>query len=119
MVSPRKSQVLSGHRVVVGRLRPGPSKVTQQLKALGADVVEAPQVKILPPSDNDYMNECLLHNHPGRPWVFSSPVSVDYFFSRLTALQRDIRQFTNPYSHHWKRNKGAICCLRGSQPVAQ
>jgi uroporphyrinogen III methyltransferase/synthase len=40
-----KSMPLGGHRVLVARARPGTSRIAEELKGLGADVISVPDVK--------------------------------------------------------------------------
>ena len=48
-----KGKPLSGHRVLVARARPGGSKIADELRQLGADVLSAPYVKAAPLEQED------------------------------------------------------------------
>ena len=96
MIATKKKVPLHGKRILVGRMRNSPSQIAGRLRSLGADVIEGPLVSVKPVDEHCIMDQSILNNHPGRIWVFACEPSVDYFLSRLAALGRDIRSFSNP-----------------------
>ena len=55
----RERRPLSGRRVVVARARPGASQIAKELRDLGADVTEAPQVEAAAPSNTQKLDAAL------------------------------------------------------------
>ncbi len=55
----RERRPLSGRRVLVARARPGASQIAKELRHLGADVTEAPQVEVAPPTDLETLDSAL------------------------------------------------------------
>ncbi len=83
---------LSGKRVVVTRTRKQAGKLTSRLRALGADVIELPTIRIEPPSDLRAFGELVQDAH-GYDWiVFTSPNGVDAFFEMFFKLYDDARE---------------------------
>ena len=82
---------LEGRRVLVGRARPGRSQVTARLRALGADVVEAPDVGVAAPADWTPLSHALDEIDCVDAIVFASADAVTATTARLGALGRDVR----------------------------
>jgi uroporphyrinogen III methyltransferase/synthase len=83
---------LSGKRIVVTRTRKQAGALTSQLRALGADVLELPTIRIAPPSDLREFAELVQDAH-GYDWiVFTSPNGVDAFFDIFYKLYDDARE---------------------------
>jgi uroporphyrinogen III methyltransferase/synthase len=82
---------LSGRRLVVGRGRPGPSRLAATLRSLGAQVVEAPKLTVTEPSSWSPLHDALATFGEHRACIFTSPASVRGFFGRLATLKRDVR----------------------------
>jgi uroporphyrinogen III methyltransferase/synthase len=84
---------LFGQRVVVTRARQQATELSQSLQELGADVVEIPTIKIVPPENKEDLKDALLSLHEYDWVVFTSPNGVtsffDYFFKGFDDL-RDI-----------------------------
>jgi uroporphyrinogen III methyltransferase/synthase len=84
---------LFGQRIVVTRTREQASQLSRQLLELGAEVLEIPTIKIVPPDDHQDLIDAILGLN-GYDWlVFTSPNGVtaffDYFFKTFDDL-RDI-----------------------------
>ena len=83
---------LSGKRVVVTRTRKQAGALTSRLRALGADVIELPTIRIEPPSDLREFGELVQDAH-GYDWIiFTSPNGVDAFFEMFFKLYDDARE---------------------------
>jgi uroporphyrinogen III methyltransferase/synthase len=83
---------LSGKRIVVTRTRSQAGVLSEQLRALGADVIELPTIRIEPPSDLRSFAELVQDAH-GYDWiVFTSPNGVTAFFDLFYKLYDDARE---------------------------
>lgn len=87
-----ESRQLAGHRVLVARARPGASRLAERLRALGADVVEAPQVQALPLSSYDELDEEVRHLVRHDALAFGCAEGVAAFLARLDTLGIDSRE---------------------------
>ena len=83
---------LSGKRIVVTRTRSQAGALTNQLRALGADVFELPTIRIEPPSDLREFGELVQDAHIYDWIVFTSPNGVDAFFEMFFKLYDDTRE---------------------------
>ncbi len=83
---------LAGKRVVVTRTREQSSGLSFSLRQLGADVLELPTIRIVPPSDRQDFAEAVVDS-PHYDWlIFSSPNGVRRFFEAFFAVYEDIRE---------------------------
>ena len=83
---------LSGKRIVVTRTRAQAGVLTEQLRALGADVIELPTIRIEPPTDLRAFAELVQDAH-GYDWiVFTSVNGVNSFFDLFYKLYDDARE---------------------------
>ncbi|HEX4630139.1 MAG TPA: uroporphyrinogen-III C-methyltransferase [Chthoniobacterales bacterium] len=83
---------LSGKRIVVTRTRRQAGALTDQLRDLGADVIELPTIRIEPPTDLRAFAELVQDAH-GYDWiVFTSPNGVNAFFDLFYKLYDDARE---------------------------
>jgi uroporphyrinogen III methyltransferase / synthase len=83
---------LSGKRIVVTRSRKQASVLSEQLRALGADILELPTIRIEPPTDLREFAELVQDAH-GYDWiVFTSANAVDAFFEMFFKLYDDARE---------------------------
>src|SRR5215831_21280124 len=83
---------LSGKRIVVTRTRKQAGALTSQLRALGADVIELPTIRIEPPTDLREFAELVQDAHMYDWIVFTSPNGVDAFFEMFFKLYDDGRE---------------------------
>jgi uroporphyrinogen III methyltransferase / synthase len=82
---------LSGKRIVVTRTRKQAGALSDQLRDLGAEVIELPTIRIEPPSDLRAFAELVQDAH-GYDWiVFTSPNGVTAFFEMFYKLYDDAR----------------------------
>lgn len=82
---------LFGKTVIVTRARAQASELTKKLEALGARVIEAPAIKILPPADYTALDTAIASLSSYKWVVLTSANGVEYFFSRLQAAGKDAR----------------------------
>jgi uroporphyrinogen III methyltransferase/synthase len=87
-----EQQPLSGKRIVVTRTRRQAGALTSQLRALGADVIELPTIRIEPPTDLLELGELVQDAHTYDWIVFTSPNGVDAFFEMFFKLYDDGRE---------------------------
>ena len=83
---------LFGKRIVVTRTRKQASGLSSQLRALGADVIQLPTIRIEPPSDLREFAELVQDAHSYDWIVFTSPNGVDSFFEMFFKLYDDARE---------------------------
>ena len=83
---------LSGKRIVVTRTRAQAGVLTEQLRALGADVIELPTIRIEPPTDLRGFAELVQDAHSYDWIVFTSPNGVNAFFDLFYKLYDDARE---------------------------
>ncbi|HEY6070413.1 MAG TPA: uroporphyrinogen-III C-methyltransferase [Chthoniobacterales bacterium] len=83
---------LSGKRIVVTRTRKQAGALTNQLRALGADVIELPTIRIEPPTNLREFGELVQDAHQYDWIVFTSPNGVNAFFEMFFKLYDDARE---------------------------
>lgn len=83
---------LSGKRIVVTRTRVQAGALTEQLRGLGADVIELPTIRIEPPTDLRAFAELVQDAHAYDWIVFTSPNGVNAFFELFYKLYDDARE---------------------------
>ena len=82
---------LFGKRIVVTRAREQASAFLKKLTGLGAECIEFPTIKIVPPRTWDMLDKSIksINNYD---WLlFTSVNGVKYFFNRLDTLGKDVR----------------------------
>ncbi len=82
---------LFGKRIVVTRPRDQAAELVEALEQLGATVVEAPTVRIVPPEDFGPLDEACAAVRQFNWIVFTSANGVDAFFARMEAGPADVR----------------------------
>jgi uroporphyrinogen III methyltransferase / synthase len=82
---------LSGQRIVVTRTRKQAGALSDQLRDLGAEVIELPTIRIEPPSDLRAFAELAQDAHAYDWIVFTSPNGVSAFFEMFYKLYDDAR----------------------------
>jgi uroporphyrinogen III methyltransferase/synthase len=83
---------LFGKRIVVTRTRQQSGVLSEQLRSLGADVIELPTIRIEPPSDLRAFAELVQDAHSYDWIVFTSPNGVNAFFNLFYKLYDDARE---------------------------
>jgi uroporphyrinogen III methyltransferase / synthase len=82
---------LFGKRILVTRPKDQSMDLVERLEAIGAEAIEAPMIRVLPPDDYGPLDEACEHAG-GFDWiVFASANAVDAFMDRLLAGPRDLR----------------------------
>ena len=82
---------LFGSRILVTRSSDDAKSLSVPLRALGAEVIELPSIKISPVEDFSELDDALQVLSRYRWIVFTSPKGVGIFFSRLFSLGSDAR----------------------------
>lgn len=82
---------LFGKRILVTRPREQAAEFVSLLQALGADPIEAPMIRIVPPSDYAPLDEACTRLDEFDWVVFTSGNAVDAFMGRLLASDADVR----------------------------
>ena len=82
---------LFGKRVLVTRPRDEAAELVEQLESVGAEAIEAPMIRILPPEDLGPLDAACLNVATFDAIVFASPRAVDAFIPRLLAGPLDLR----------------------------
>lgn len=82
---------LFGRTVIVTRARSQASVLTKRLEELGARVIEAPAIKIVPPADYGPLDKAVAELDSYKWLVFTSANGVEYFFVRLSTAGKDAR----------------------------
>ena len=82
---------LLGKRIVVTRARQQASDLVRLLSDQGAECLEYPTIKIMPPKDPEPLKQA-VENLSAYDWiVFTSVNGVIYFFEQLFAAGKDVR----------------------------
>ncbi len=82
---------LFGKRILVTRTREQASKLSERLEELGAEVLEIPTIKIVPPESFEELDQA-IREIEGFDWlIFTSQNAVRYFGERLYAAGKDAR----------------------------
>ncbi|MCK5204838.1 MAG: uroporphyrinogen-III synthase, partial [Desulfobacterales bacterium] len=86
-----EKRALLGKRIVVTRARQQASDLVRLLSDLGAECLEYPTLKIIPPKDPEPLQQA-VKNLPTYDWiVFTSVNGAKYFFEQLFAAGKDVR----------------------------
>ena len=87
-----RERPLAGKRIVVTRTRQQASALSDELRQLGAEVIELPTIRIEPPSDLREFAELVQDAHAYDWIVFTSPNGVTAFFEMFYKLYDDARE---------------------------
>ena len=83
---------LFGKRIVVTRSRTQASMLTQRLDAMGADCMEVPVIKIVPPKDGyEALDKAIARLSEFDFLIFTSVNGVEHFFRRIEKAKLDSR----------------------------
>jgi len=86
-----ENRPLMGKTIVVTRAREQASDLVNRLAALGAECLECPTIKVMPPDDNKPLEAAVARLSDYDWLVFTSVNGVDFFFKCLFAQGRDVR----------------------------
>ncbi len=90
-----ENRPLMGKRIVVTRAREQASELVKVLSDLGAECLECPTIKVVPPDDWKPLDTA-IENLFSYDWlVFTSVNGVNFFFERLFKQNRDVRALSN------------------------
>jgi uroporphyrinogen III methyltransferase/synthase len=84
---------LFGRRILITRAREQASAFAQVLEAAGAEVVEFPTIRIVPPDSWEPLDAAIRRLREYRWAIFTSANGVRFFWDRLTAGAKDARDF--------------------------
>ncbi|MBI4765519.1 MAG: uroporphyrinogen-III C-methyltransferase [Deltaproteobacteria bacterium] len=82
---------LFGRTIVVTRTRDQASELVNRLNDLGADCLEFPTIRIVPPSDWSPLDQALRRIEDYHWIFFTSPNGVRFFLDRMEYLHLDLR----------------------------
>ncbi len=85
------SRPLFGKRVLVTRPREQAVELTERLEQMGADAIEAPMIRIVPPDDYGPLDAACARAAEFDWIVFASANAADAFIDRLLAGPQDLR----------------------------
>ena len=83
---------LAGRRIVVTRTREQAGELSRALAELGAEVVEMPTIRVIPPADKRAFAGAVVDSRHYDWLIFSSPNGVKCFFEAFFAVYEDIRE---------------------------
>ncbi len=87
-----ENKPLFGKRIIITRARKQASDLVKMLSDLGADCIESPSIKVIPPVDYAPMDDS-IENLSKYNWiVFTSVNGVEFFFERLFSKGYDVRK---------------------------
>ena len=90
-----ENRPLMGKRIVVTRAREQASELVKVLSDLGAECLECPTIKVVPPDDWKPLDTA-IENLSSYDWlIFTSVNGVNFFFERLFKQDRDVRALSN------------------------
>jgi uroporphyrinogen III methyltransferase/synthase len=82
---------LSGKRILVTRPREQAAELVERLEAMGAEAIEAPMIRILPPDDYAPLDVACARAGTFDWIIFASANAVDVFMERLLGTPSDLR----------------------------
>ncbi len=82
---------LFGKRIVVTRTRDQASQLSRQLLENGADVLEIPVIRVVPPTDRQSLADAMLELNSYDWLIFTSPNGVTMFFEMFFKAFSDLR----------------------------
>ena len=88
-------RLLFGKKVLVTRAREQASVLTSELEDLGAQCIEAPAIKLVPPESYDELDTAIKQLTTYNWVIFTSVNGVKHFFDRLHNMKRDSRALGN------------------------
>ncbi len=88
-------RLLFGKTVLVTRAREQASALTTELEELGAQCIEAPAIKMVPPESYAELDQAIAKLNTYNWLIFTSVNGVEHFFNRLHHLKRDSRALGN------------------------
>ena len=90
-----ETRPLFGKKIVVTRARSQASDLVELLSELGADCLECPTIKVVPPDDIKPLDRAIKSISSYDWFVFTSVNGVKFFFDRLFGQNLDVRSLGN------------------------
>ncbi|MDI6821292.1 MAG: uroporphyrinogen-III synthase [Actinomycetota bacterium] len=87
-----ENKPLSGKKILVTRSRAQAGDFIQALEELGAEVVEFPTIKILPPEDFKALDDAIADLRRYNWIIFTSVNGVSFFMERFYHKGKDVRE---------------------------
>lgn len=87
---------LFGRRVVVTRSREQAGELIDLLEDLGAEAIEAPSLRVVPPTDFGPLDRACEEAGKYDWLAFTTPSAADHFLARLMQGSHDVRQLAGP-----------------------
>lgn len=87
---------LFGRRILVTRPRNQAAELSDRLVSLGADAIEAPMIRIVPPDDPGPLLRAAAEPESYDWIIFASANAVEAFMSALLQADRDVRSLKGP-----------------------
>ena len=88
-------RALFGKRIVVTRSRTQISEVASRLRNLGADVLECPMIRILPPQNSQPMQDAIARLEQYDWLILTSANGANSFFQQMYSAGYDARKLAN------------------------
>lgn len=82
---------LFGKRILVTRQRDQAAELVERLEAVGAEAIEAPMIRIVPPEDYGPLDDACARVGTFDWIIFASANGVEAFMTRLLATPQDLR----------------------------
>ena len=90
-----ENRPLLGRSIVITRAREQASELVKRLSDFGAECLECPTIKVIPPDDVKPLDRA-IENISAYDWlIFTSVNGVNFFFERLFATEMDVRALNN------------------------
>src|SRR5262249_51729451 len=88
-----ESRPLFGQTIVVTRTRQQASELSNELAELGANVIEAPTIELVPPANWSTIDHALAHASEFDWIIFTTANGVEFTRQRLFQTGKDVRIF--------------------------
>lgn len=92
---------LAGRRLLVARARPGRSAIAAELRALGAEVLEAPDVEAVPPAPLPPIDLVVLPNSSATHAILSGELGEELRHVPMVVLGRRAEQVARHHGAQW------------------
>jgi len=92
---------LAGRRLLVARTRPGRSAIAAELRALGAEVLEAPDAEAVPPAPLPPIDLVVLPNSSATHAILSGELGEELRHVPMVALGRRAEQVARHHGAQW------------------
>ncbi|MEI7555626.1 uroporphyrinogen-III synthase [Candidatus Chlorohelix sp.] len=90
----QKAHPLAGRRIVVTRAKEQSGGLLEHLREIGADALEFPVIKTIPPKTWDEIDGVIAELSHFNWVIFTSVNGVEYFWQRMTELGKDSQAFS-------------------------